>query len=487
MAGISSMTTRLKCIVLGAAFLTACGVTAAATQSHWQGWIDFACGVLQSPTPEANADRGHNAMNDDTRPSVTLSDQSRENLGLEMAAVVLTDYWRMAMIPAQVIEESGHCEQGISASVHGVIVKIHAFLGQTVHVGDPLFDIQLTSELLATAQSSLLRTLQERELIEQEIKRLTPAVESGAIPQNRLIEKEYEHKRFDAQRLVQVQELLVRGLSPVQIDCIVTTKTLLRELTIRVPQPSAAAPQEPDGTASTIEPKDPANGEAIPVVHPHSSTFTVEEINVHLGKFVQPGDELMHLARHEQLMIEGRAFESDVAAIQRVLTEGWPVTAQFPAGEATPLERSGLSILYVDNIVNEASRSLRFFVPLKNEVVRDNQGANGLTYRTWRFKPGQAARLQLPTERLPQRIVLPADAVVREGADTYVFRANGRRLERVAVVVEHLDRHMAVLKNEGSLTPGFDVVAKNHAYQLNLELKKNHSGGGGHAGHGHDH
>ena len=195
----------------------------------------------------------------------------------------------------------------------------------------------------------------------------------------------------------------------------------------------------------------------------------------------------MHLARHEQLMIEGRAFESDVAAIQRVLTEGWPVTAQFPAGEATPLERSGLSILYVDNIVNEASRSLRFFVPLKNEVVRDNQGANGLTYRTWRFKPGQAARLQLPTERLPQRIVLPADAVVREGADTYVFRANGRRLERVAVVVEHLDRHMAVLKNEGSLTPGFDVVAKNHAYQLNLELKKNHSGGGGHAGHGHDH
>ncbi|MEK6262923.1 MAG: hypothetical protein AABP62_30355 [Planctomycetota bacterium] len=483
------MKTGLKRIAIGAVIVLVCGVAAYATRPRWQGWLEWARGISQAAAPEADSHAGHDPGGGEAKPVLSLSDQAKQNLGLEMAEIELTDHWRMTTIPAQVIEEPGHCEQGISATIHGVILKVHAFLGQTVHAGDPLFDVQLTSELLATAQSSLLKTLQERELVEQEIKRLTPSVESGAIPQARLVEKEYERKRFDAQRLVQIQELLVRGLSPEQIDRIVTTKTLLRELTIRVPEPSASSSKEHDPPASAIDAKDRANGKTTPVSHPHGSTFTVEEINVHLGKLVQTGDELMHLARHEQLMIEGRAFESDVAAIQRVLTEGWSVTALFSVGEAAPLERSGLSILYVDNVIDKASHSLRFFVPLKNEVVRDNPGANGLTYRTWQFKPGQAARLLLPTERLPQRIVLPADAVVREGADTYVFRTNGRLLERVAVVVEHLDTRVAVLKNDGTLTPGFDVVAKNHAYQLNLELKKKlgEGGGGGHGHEGHNH
>lgn len=478
------MKTGIKRLAVSVVIVAACGATAFATRSHWLDWLDHARGTSNPAAPESDNHAGHD-HGDETASAVRLTDQARENLGLELAKVELTDHWRMAMIPAEVIEEPGHCEQGISATIHGVILKVHAFLGQTVRSGDPLFDVQLTSELLATAQSSLLKTLQERELVEQEIKRLAPGVESGAIPQARLLEKEYERKRLDAQRLVQLQELLVRGLSPEQIDRIVTTKTLLRELTIRVPEPSASSPQEHDSPASAIGAEDHANGEATRGGHPHGSAFSVEEINVHLGKLVTPGDELMHLARHEQLMLEGRAFESDVVAIQRVLTEGWPVTAQFPAGEAAPLERTGLAILYVDNTIHKESRSLRFYVPLRNEIARDNPGANGLTYRTWQFKPGQAARLLLPTERLPNRIVLPADAVVREGADTYVFRANGRLFQRVAVVVEHLDTRAAVLKNDGTLTPGFDVVAKNHAYQLNLELKKNQSGGGGHAGHDH--
>jgi len=56
-------------------------------------------------------------------------------------------------------------------------------------------------------------------------------------------------------------------------------------------------------------------------------------------------------------------------------------------------------------------------------------------------------------------------------------------------VLEHSDARTAVIKNDGTLTPDFDLVAKNHAYQLNLELKKKlgEGSGGGHSHEGHSH
>lgn len=69
---------------------------------------------------------------------LVLSDSAKESLGLEMMPVVLQDYWRSVPVPAEVIEEPGHCEQGVSSTVHGIVLRIHAFHGQTVRAGDPL-------------------------------------------------------------------------------------------------------------------------------------------------------------------------------------------------------------------------------------------------------------------------------------------------------------------------------------------------------------
>jgi hypothetical protein len=139
--------------------------------------------------------------------------------------------------------------------------------------------------------------------------------------------------------------------------------------------------------------------------------------------------------------------------------------------------------------VDGLSRIQKFHIPLVNQVLRATTGDDGILYHAWLFRPGQRVRLSIPVEKLIKRIVLPAEAVIQEGADAYVFRANGKQLERVAIVLEHLDARTAVIKNDGTLTPGFDLVAKNHAYQLNLELKKKlgEGGGGGHSHEGHNH
>ena len=424
---------------------------------------------------------------------VVLSDAAKASLGLELGPIVLQEYWRSLPVPAEVMEEPGHCEQGVSATVHGIVLRIHAFHGQTVRAGDPLFDLRPTSELLASAQTSLLKSIQEIEIVQAELERILPLIESKAIPVTRGIEKQNELKRLESQQLLQTQELLVRGLSAEQVAEIVRTKTLIQELTIRVPigQPSAlSSPDQQDADKTAGGHDDSRKANSSRENHEHSSVYSIEQMNVHPGKLVQPGEELCRLARHSQLLIAGRAFERESFLVTRAIEQNWPIKAVFEMTDASPVIREGLSILYSDNVVEPDSRTVRFYIPLPNELVRDQPASNGLAYRSWRFKPGQKARVLLPVEHLLKQIVLPSEAIVKEGPEAFVFRANGKRLERVPVRLTHLDLRDAVIKSDGTLAAG-DVVARNQAFQLELALKSSQGPpGGSHAGHdhaGHDH
>jgi hypothetical protein len=93
--------------------------------------------------------------------------------------------------------------------------------------------------------------------------------------------------------------------------------------------------------------------------------------------------------------------------------------------------------------------------------------------------------LRVPVERWENRIVLPVDAVAKDGVETYVFQANGQRFDRRPVHVEHRDRLWAVIANDGSLFAG-ERVAVSGAEQLQLALKNAQQGGvDPHAGHQH--
>lgn len=486
--------------VVGAVVIGGGGLTGYVTQEYWLPWITHQA-VKPVVAEGASAHAPHAEPGGGALAHVALTEQARRNLGLEIGEIQLQDYWRTVSIPGVVAEEPGHCERRISTTVNGIVLKVHALQGQTVKPGDPLFDIQPTSDLLTNAQSGLLKTLQELELTRAEVERLRPQLDSGTLAKNLFIAKEAEMKRLEATRLIQMQELLVRGLGPEQIQTIVETKSLIRQFTVRVPK-AEVVDKGMKSTADTVE-HDQAESRLLPVAlkadapstphlkdheHEHGSLYTVEALNVSLGKLVQPGEELCQLASHTVLLIEGQAFERESALVTRALEQRWPISVMFETGESQNLIRNKLQILYIDNTIDDVHRTLKFYVPLTNEVVRDNPGTNGLMYRSWRFKPGQKVRLLLPVEHLTERIVLPADALVKEGPDAYVFRQNGKLLEEVPVTVEHLDPRQVVIKNDGSLFEG-DEVALNQAYQLHLALKKAQGGGegGGHHGHDHDH
>ena len=80
--------------------------------------------------------------------------------------------------------------------------------------------------------------------------------------------------------------------------------------------------------------------------------------------------------------------------------------------------------------------------------------------------------------------MLPPEAVVEEGAETFVFEQNGDHFDRVPVHVLYRDKHAVVVENDGSLIGS--TLAMSGAYQMHLAIK-NKAGGGvdPHAGHNH--
>ncbi len=429
-------------------------------------WLSAASKLSSSAaaTDEEDGHDGHDHghAGHDEASSLELSPQARKNAGLETATITLEPYVRTVTMPAMVVGRPGRSHIEVTATLGGRVTRVYPIEGEAVEPGQPLFDLRLTHEELVRAQSEFLRSAEELDVELQEIKRLEPLYETGAVPGKRLLERQYQKRRLDAALNSQRQSLLLHGLTSQQVNDIQEKRVLVQGLTV-------------------VTPEHPKNGYEVTPDHP----FTVRTLNVKPGQNIDAGDPLCLLADYADLYIEGRAFEQDSDELMRAAREGWEITASRDDNSEQPEVVEGLKIVYVDNEVDPDSRSLRFYVGLPNETVYASTSSDGHRFLTWRYKPGQRMQLHIPVEQWPDRIVLPVDAVAKEGVEYYVFQQNGDHFDRVPVQVEYQDQFSTVIANDGSIFPG-DIVAISGAHQLQMALK-NKAGGGvdPHAGHNH--
>jgi multidrug efflux pump subunit AcrA (membrane-fusion protein) len=342
-----------------------------------------------------------------------------------------------------------------------VVTRIYPIEGEAVEPGQKLFDLRLTHEEVVQAQAALLKTAEDLDVIAREIARIEKLIADQALPGKQLLERQYEQQRQQAALRAQRQTLLLHGLTENQMTAILQERRLLQELTIAVPATTDAGGMSPVGTV-----------------------FQVESLKVAQGQHVNAGDTLAILADHADLYIKGEAFERDLTEVSRAAEHGSLVSATLETNGGPQAVLTGLRVLYLAAKVNPDTRTLDVFVVLPNEKQRDTK-LDEHRFIAWRFRPGQRVQLQIPVETLPDRIVLPADAVAQDGAESYVFTPNGDHLDRRSVHVEYRDPLWVVIANDGVLFPG-DSVAVSGARQLLLALK-NKSGGGidPHAGHNH--
>ncbi len=399
----------------------------------------------------------------DEAGAVKLSQQARGNIGLRTAKVELKPFERTITVPGIVVERPGWSRLSVTTPMTGVVTRVYPLQGEAVKPGQPLFDVRLTHEDLLQAQSDFLRTVEELDVIGREVARLKQVSVDGVIAGKTLLERQYEQQKQEAHLRAQQQALLLHGLSQEEVANIASTRKLVQSLTVRAPVPH--------------------NG-SLP--HPSEHLLQVRELIAAQGKYVNAGETLCTLMDYGELYAEGRAFEQDIRAINQAAAQGWGVSVVLGSKadggeEAIP----GLKILYLDDNVDVQSRAFHFYVPVFNQLLRDDKKPDGRRFVYWQFKPGQRIQIRVPVERWDNRIVLPVEAVAQEGAEIYVFEANGDHFDRRPVRVEYRDQDWVVIGNDGALKVG-GTVAASAAHQMQLALKAKAGGGvDPHAGHNH--
>lgn len=448
---------------------------------------------------------GHDHGSDDSN-TLELSAQAQGNIGLTaefLQPLKLQTFRRSITVPGMVVERPGRTRVEISTPMAAVITHVHAVQGEAVKPGTLLFQMRITAEALVSTQTDLLRTVGELDVETREIARLSKATEAGAISQKTLLERQYAKEKLDVQMNAQKEALRLHGLSERQIEDIAKNKRLLRDLQIIAPGRDGHGDDELHLSSTATLPISMTKGPAVSADElQHNSRAVVgrssgdiketdgtplilQEVLVHKGETVAAGTTLAVLADYSELYIQGSAFEQDVELLSQSGERNWKITALFEGSGETVRNVENLDLVYSASDIDVESRSLSFFVRLPNEIAREMPSPNGQKFLDWKYRPGQRVQVRVPVEEWTDQIVLPVEAIAREGAESFVFQQNGKHFDRVPVHVRYRDSSHAVIASDGSLFPG-DIVAQRGAHQMQMALK-NKAGGGvdPHAGHNH--
>jgi pyruvate/2-oxoglutarate dehydrogenase complex dihydrolipoamide acyltransferase (E2) component len=420
-------------IIRSAVALALLGVVSAAafaSRSQWLVWLRPAHGEAASVDPAASPSPGR----------VLLTDQAIGNLRLESKPLKLGSHWKSIVVPGAVVGRPGVSDQDVVVAVAGVVAAVHCQPGDTVRPGDLLFTLNLQSESLHQAQAELFKARQDVGLAQAERRRLAAA--SQAVGGGPLVEVEQRIARLEAASRALRHELATRGLTPAQIAG-VEEGTFATQLVVRVPSRPAGSDQ-------------PAEHE-------------VQELRAELGQQVQGGQTLVRLVSNARLAVEGRAFADEARPVERAAKEGWPVAVDFLEPAESGWRPAGpFTIRQIGNTIDPASRTFPFLIDLTNEARVTER--SGRRQNVWRYRPGQRVRITVPVERLDGVFVLPAAAVGRNGAESFVFTQNVNTFERKAVRELTRDRAVVVIANDGSVAPGAFVV-QSAAAQLDRMVK----------------
>ena len=413
-----------------------------------------------SETREQEGEHAHSHGSEATN-SLALSERGLKNIGFIPYTVKLEAFEKTEQLPAMVVEQPGRTQIDLISPFGGVINKVYVVQGETIEAGSPMFEVRLTHEELVNSQQQLLNTAENLEIVDREIARLG-ALGEGVVAGKRILDQQYQKQKLEVSLRSAEQALLLHGLTEDQISEILKTRKLLQSVTVDAPDHSHSGESCPDDHA-----------------------FHIQLLPVAPGQQIDPTQELAVLADHCELYLEGRAFEDDAQGLRNAAKNGWEISARLVTGGDDAVRVNNLKLLYLADSIDPATRAFRFYLPLPNRVVLDQRNQAGRRFVDWEFKPGQRFEVRVPTEKWAERIVVPIEAVVEEGAEYYVYRQNGNSFDRIAVHVEYRNNKEAVIANDGAIFPG-DVIAGRGAYQMHLALK-NKSGGGvdPHAGHNH--
>ena len=299
----------------------------------------------------------------------------------------------------------------IGAPVTGRVVELLADTGQAVSQGQSL--AKLHSVELGNAQLSYVKFSAQAKLQQQSAERARLLFNADVIGAAELQRRESEFAIAKAEQQAAADQLRVLGVSAQALDSI-------------------------------------AAGGGINSISPVVATLSgiVVERKVVRGQVVQPADALFTVADLSRVWVTAQVPEAESSAVR----VGQTVEVEVPA--LANSTRKG-KLIFVGDIVNPETRT----VTVRTEM--DNPGRE--------LKPAMLATMLIQS-RPHDRLVVPAQAVVREDNEEYVFVAEGERSFRLTRVRLRADQQGLRVVDHG-LRPG-DKIVVDGAFHLNNERKR---------------
>ena len=333
---------------------------------------------------------------------------------LETAPVRRTELRRTIRLPASVELDQQRLSH-VASHVRARVLEVYVLRGAQVEVGTPL--ARLMSPEFTRSQVGFLVALADRQLQQRAVQRAEELVEAEVISRAELERRRAE--RFRAATAVKSHrsQLELLGMAPQDIDRVEASRAILNEVTV------------------------------------YSRTAgTVIERMVSREQVVEQGDRAFTIADLSRVRVEGEAPAREVSFLS---------TADHLLVEIPSLGLKGVrgELVHVSATADESTRT----VTVRTEL--DNPDGT--------LKPEMLAVMVVvgPAE---SRLVVPAEAVVREGNEDYVFVHEGDGRFRFAPVAAEgeVDGVRAVSRG---LQEGDRVVAKG-AFRLNSERRRRAGG-----------
>ena len=298
----------------------------------------------------------------------------------------------------------------IGATVTGRVIEIHAHLGQQVKVGDALAVINSTE--LGQAQLAYLKARAQADLQARSVERARQLFAADVIGKAELQRRESELAIASAEQRGAADQLRVLGMSAAAIGRL--------------------------GSSGVIH-------SVTPVVS--TMAGTVVERQVAPGQVVQPADALYMVADLSQVWVTAEVPEQQAALVK----SGQSVDIEVPA---LGVRLTG-KLIYVADTVNPETRT----VTVRSAVTNANR----------QLKPAMLATMLIQAAPV-ERLVVPAQAVVRDGDADNVFVEVGPQQFRLAPVRlgPDVDGRRAVLSG---LKPEQRILVSG-AFHLNNERKR---------------
>jgi len=330
-----------------------------------------------------------------------LSPEAEANMGLRTEPATLRSVDEVLEFDGMVDVPPG-ARTVAAAQVEGRITRLLGRIGQPVAAGDVVAEVSSLAAL--DLQLQLIQAAAQRRLADENVARLEELDASQSVPRKRVWEA-----RTAALSLAERVEALTRtlrgvGFSPEEVERVAGGGAVLPTLTVRAP------------AAGTIVRLDAVAGE---VIQPNEA---LAEIHDPLHAWVRG-----HLTENEV----GRLHAHDPAGAARVR-----FVAMEEVFDGTFVRRG--------NVIDARDRTLPVWVGIDVPPGR-------------RLQHNMLARVSLPIGRSAPALAVPLTAIVRQGAQAYLFvRAADGSFRRQPVSLGRADDRLVVVS--AGLEPG-EVVA----------------------------